>query len=162
MSTKIELNLGKQPQGILALLSNVLLLPFWYIAIYLLAPELHHTKNTVAIILAVCISLIIISSLMVAFLIILGIPSYRKNHLLDAKVTLLNLFIQIVLISGLLFLVYTLNAICNTTINFYDFLLIYFGILALFVFVFLIRRNVFKEKWIDILDISEENEKTID
>lgn len=121
------IDFSRIPLEVKNLLVNILLLPFWYLAIYIFHPNLYQS-NDFFIILSVCICLILISSL-VTSIVFVNINK-GKNHILNSTIVYSSVVFQIFILSVLIFLSYLFKVYFNEIFLFYGFVLTYFGILG--------------------------------
>lgn len=94
------IDISKIPKRLRTLLINLILLPYWYISVYIFHPSLYNTGDFL-IIISVCIGLTIISSFFSHFVI-----SNGKSHFLEENNVILATALQIILLSSIIFLGY--------------------------------------------------------
>lgn len=111
------------PKDLTRLLSHSLMLPFWYVAIYIFHPELYSTNDYI-LITALTVCLTISSATITTSIIVL--VSNGTEGLLDKKVVYPSIYLQIVFFSSILILSYIFKIETGYTFKFYGFVLFYF------------------------------------
>ena len=111
------------PEDLTNLLSHSLMLPFWYVAIYIFHPELYSTNDYI-LITALTVCLTISSATITTSIIVL--VSNGTEGLLDKKVVYPSIYFQIVFFSSILILSYIFKLVTGCTFEFYGFVLFYF------------------------------------
>ena len=144
-----------------ALLLNLFLMPFWYIAIYLFNDDFYHNADII-IIVVFSLVLSVISSMSVAYLFELSgdldiekskvtddsksltKKEIKKRKTLDNKMlfddTLRSVFVLSVLMSIMIFVFYSLKYYCDFLIDFYYFIVINFSIILLVLIIILTQK----------------------
>lgn len=117
---------------------NVFLIPFWYVSIYLFNNEFF-MKNDIVIILAMCITISLISCGTLSF--IFRISENNKNNNLIFEEMGMSIMILCIWLSILIFSIYSIGFLFNIYIYFYWFLVIYFIPIIVFLFVNIISNN---------------------
>ncbi|KAA2218277.1 hypothetical protein [Maribacter flavus] len=123
-------NIGEIPKYLKNMLLNVLLMPFWYISIYLFAPEIYATQD-VLLLLSICVSLTMISSIIAAIL--TNYNSDKKEPPMspfDTINVIAAFLIQLILLSIILFISFLVPKFTGRIFEFYGFVLTYFLILS--------------------------------
>ena len=133
----------KIPIELKNLLVHSLLLPFWYITIYLFLPELYITGDFILII-STCICLTISSAFVFTFFLLLKQPKKREKNWLDKDICIVSCIYQIIWFSFLLMASYVSKKISNNTFEFYGFVLFYF--LPLFLFIYVLSLDIKRDK----------------
>jgi hypothetical protein len=125
---------------------NILLLPFWYVSIFLFNNSFY-SKADIIINLAMCIVLSLVSS----FLLSVGLSQYiqpnkNENNLYLNAISISVAFLCVWL-SLLIFIVYSFEFLFNQFIYFYWFIVIYFiPIFILVLFALIKEKNTKSEK----------------
>lgn len=113
------LDIKNLPKDLLNLLSYSLMLPFWYIAIYIFHPKLYAIDDTI-LIAALTICLTIISTTITTSIVIL--VSYEKKlGLLNIINLYPSIFFEIIFFSLILILSYISKIEFNCAFKFYGF-----------------------------------------
>lgn len=132
-------DLTKFPSELKNLLSNSIMLPFWYISIYIFSPSLYNSKDYL-LIGSICVTLTIIASIITSSMVV-GM-SKTNEKILDTNITFLSIFFQIITISPLIFICYIYSVLFNKILFFHYFILIYFLLLiAIHILLFLTEKN---------------------
>ena len=103
------------------ILSVAILMPFWYIAIYIYCPELYY-QNDLILTISVCIALSIISCL------IIGTAFIEKGGILDIKVVFPTIILNIFILSIWIFIGYVFNYFFDSIFSFLGFVATYFSL----------------------------------
>lgn len=136
------IDLTKLPKELKIILSNLLVLPFWYISIFIFNKDLYYTGDNL-LIFSLCICLGLSSSIISSVSSTEIIES--KNGLFDTGVASLSLFIQIVIISVLIYISYIFSKITSYIFTFESFVSVYFFII-ISICLFLIKHKWKKDK----------------
>ncbi|GGE23101.1 hypothetical protein [Psychroflexus salis] len=136
------IDIDKIPRHLKTLLINSVLLPFWYISIYIFHPKFYKTDDFL-IIASVCIGLTIVSSLLTSIILTL---SEKEAHILEENIVVPSVAIQVILLSLIIFLGYLFKVFFDKIFYFYGFLLTYFGIIILIIIIDLINGRNNPEK----------------
>lgn len=120
------------------LATNIFLIPFWYVAIFLFNKEFYISADSI-IIFAMCIVLSFISSFLLVFM-MLQINKRREYSLFDDLIP--SVVVSITWLSILIFIIYTLGFIFNIYIYFYWFLVIYFSPIFFFIVLFYLFKGM--------------------
>lgn len=123
-------NIGEIPIYLKNMLLNVLLLPFWYIAIYLFSPEIYATGD-ILLLLSICISLTMISSIIASILVNLNEEKEKRVSPFDTANVVGALLIQVFVLSLLLIISFLVPKFVGFIFEFYGFVITYFVILIL-------------------------------
>ena len=127
----MNIDLKNIPIYLKNLLISLILIPFWIIVIYIYHPELYKT-NDYLILGSLCISLTILSSLIVSVALI---DSKKHIHLLELHLAISNVAVQVILLSFLTFFGYIFNIVTGLKFYLYSFLGTYFAIITTFMLV---------------------------
>ncbi|MCA0133922.1 hypothetical protein [Winogradskyella alexanderae] len=136
------LDIDKIPKHLKTLLINSVLLPFWYISIYIFHHEFYKNDDFL-IIASVCIGLTIVSSLLTSIILT---RSEKDTNILEENVVIPTVAIQVILLSLIIFLGYLFKVFFGKIFHFYGFLLTYFGIIISILFLDLISGKNNPEK----------------
>ena len=124
-----------------AIVLNIFIIPFWYVAIYLFNNEFYKSANNL-IMLAMCIVLSLVSTFLVSIMFHKAHEEVNENSeedwyvidLFSNSISLLCSWLTI-----LIFIIYSLGFLFNIYIYFYWFLVIYFSPLVVFALFFAIE-----------------------
>ena len=130
------IDIEKIPKYLKTFLINLVLIPFWYISIYIFNNTLYKTQDFL-IIISLCICLTIVSSILMS---IIMTNSEKDAYILEENVVIPTVSVQVILLSTVIFLGYTLKVTTGKLLNFYGFLITYFSII-LFILLCLIIFN---------------------
>ena len=114
------INLKDLPKDLINLLPHALMLPYWYISIYIFYPELY-ASNDIFLIISLTISLTI-SSAAITTTIFLNV-SPTKDEMLSKKTVYPTIYFEIILFSIILILSYIFKVLVNCFFEFYGFVL---------------------------------------
>tara|TARA_R110001606_G_C15307163_1_gene643228 strand:+ start:69 stop:485 length:417 start_codon:yes stop_codon:yes gene_type:complete len=127
----MKMNINDLPKYLKNFLINIILFPFWVISIYIFNPELYFT-NDFLIIGSLCISLTIISSMIMSYTFM---NKEKDETMLEETVIISSLAIQVILLSVIIFLGYLFKKITGYYFEYYSFLSLYFGMSLLFLYI---------------------------
>lgn len=121
---------------------NLLLIPFWYVAIFLFDNSFYYIGDTI-IIVAMCIVLSLVSSFSLSICLDEFINQNNKSDNIYLYTMSISVALLSVWLSLLIFIVYSFGFLFNQFIYFYWFIVIYFSpILALTLISVLFRKNI--------------------
>lgn len=130
------------PKDLTRLLSHTLMLPFWYVAIYIFHPKLY-ASNDIILIVALTICLAISSATLTTSIIVLA--SRPKKYILDKSIVYPSIYFEIISLSLVLMFSYISKLEFDCTFEFYGFVLANF-IPKLFILYFLDNRRLKRDK----------------
>ena len=109
------------PTDLLNLLSYTLMLPFWYVAIYIFHPKLYAIDDTILIAaLTICLT---ITSMTITTSIVVLVSDGKGISLLGLQTVYPSIFFEIILFSFILILSYISKVEFNCAFKFYGFVL---------------------------------------
>jgi hypothetical protein len=134
-------DINKAHFGIKAIALNLILLPFWYVAIYLFNNDFY-IKGDYIIIIAMCIALSMISSFFTSILYDKITSSLNKTKYNIINLMGITIMILTIWLSILIVFFYSIGFLFNIYIYFYWFLVIYSAPIILFnLFYLLFLKN---------------------
>jgi len=108
-------------------LVNIILIPYWYISIYIFHPNLYNTNDRL-LILAICFGLTLISSFLTSVYLI---NPKKDDFIFDENIVIPSSILQSLLLSIIIFLGYLSKLYFKIIFLFHGFLITYFGLLIL-------------------------------
>ena len=105
---------------------NLLLLPFWYVSMFLFNKSFYSKEDTV-IIVAMCIVLSLISSFSLSLCLDIFINKNNKSDNIYLNTMSISVALLSVWLSLLIFITYSFEFLFNQFIYFYWFIIIYFS-----------------------------------
>lgn len=127
----------KIPEKLKSFLINLMLIPFWYIAIYLFHP-IFYTNSDLIIIFFMCVGLTIVSSILFAFI---HSSIDDEVDVIDTEEILTSTVLRILLLSLLIFGNYMFYIFFGIRLLFYGLLLIYYGFYILALLIILLIKK---------------------
>lgn len=118
------MDLKNVPKDLLTFSSTSVLLPFWYVSIYIFLPEIYYASDLILNV-SICICLSITSSVVFSLACKLDMNNENVN-VLHESVIIPSIIIQITVLSILIFIGYIFKLKTETVLEFYSFVLIYF------------------------------------
>ena len=132
--------LQESHESIKAIALVLLLIPFWYVSIFMFNNEFYKAADSI-ITVSMCIVISLISSfLFQMFLSKIKEPNNKQKTFFDNM--LVSVALLIIWLSALIFIIYSLGFLFKTYIYFYWFLVIYFAPII----ILIILQNLFQEK----------------
>jgi len=127
----MTIDTSKISEQLKSLLSYSIILPFWYISIYIFNIELYNS-NDLILLTSICICLTLISSILCSIMAFILID---KGTILTMDNTLLSIIIQISTISLFIFLSYIYSLLFGKIFLLISFVFVYYLVLSILIYV---------------------------
>lgn len=132
-------DLNTAPDSLKSVLINLFLLPFWFISIFLFNGDFY---NSADFILAMAFSLCLTIASSMAFAILNTIGLKDNKGIFDVGQSTFSVYIQIIWICILIFLCYSLRYFDIQTIDFFGFVVCYFGLIFLLILLESVEKTI--------------------